>query len=256
MATVKHASRIREVSKNASRNSIVYTGSMEEMRQIQSSNGINSINAEIGRITSSRVYQEGGTIWCCELVAELSSDGTATTGPDTSYGKKSASLHGTMLSMPLETHPDYRANWNHFLAVAPGVTQAPSWWNSAEDTLLSEANAQKYCWCKDVSDAPETGGKRWRILKKPVMEGVETYDLSTYSCTVSARFGSFSAATNMVANVLNRIGIPGVTLGISGGDWKCDDATVAWHDKYWLATLTWTRSGDTRGWNKKLYKGV
>ena len=102
MATVKHASRIREVSKNASRNSIVYTGSMEEMRQIQSSNGINSINAEIGRITSSRVYQEGGTIWCCELVAELSSDGTATTGPDTSYGKKSASLHGTMLSMPLD----------------------------------------------------------------------------------------------------------------------------------------------------------
>ena len=59
----------------------------------------------------------------------------------------------------------------------------------------------------------------------------------------------------MVANTLNKVNVdPVINTGITGGDWKCDDVSVQWHEKYWLATLNWTRSGDDKGWNKRLYK--
>lgn len=252
---IKHASRIREISKNAQRRSITYTGTQEEMLAVQSVNGIGTTNADLGVITSSRVWQDGGSIWCCELGAEVSCDGSTTaTGPDTSYGQKSAQLHGGTISMPLESHPDYRACWNYFLAAAPGVKSVPGWAANAKDCLLSDDDSQKYAWVKSPSEVPSTGNRRWHIVQEPEMPGVESYDLATYTMTVSARFSSFEKACSMVANTLNRVSAsPGVSPGISGGNWKCDDATVAWREKYWLATLTWTRSGDSRGWNKKLY---
>ena len=55
----------------------------------------------------------------------------------------------------------------------------------------------------------------------------------------------------MVAGKLNQIGRPEEDFGMtpSGYNWKCDNATVSWNGKYWLATLTWTRSGNNKGWD-------
>ena len=63
-----------------------------------------------------------------------------------------------------------------------------------------------------------------------------------------------SAAGKMVANTLNKIGKPDNDFNIKGGDWKCDDASVSYTGSYWLATLTWTLSGNDEGWDKDLYK--
>ena len=91
-------------------------------------------------------------------------------------------------------------------------------------------------------------------MKEPKKPGRNTYDLATYSVTETAKFTSPEAAGRMVANKLNRIGKPDEDFGITGGDWKCDDATVSYHDRAWFATLTWTRSGDADGWDKEIYK--
>ena len=256
MAWIKHQSRIKERTRSAVKNTLVYQGSFEEMAEIQEENAVDVVNGEIGRITSSRIYQTGASIWECELVSELDNSGNAVIPPDTAFGQKSAQLHGSMLVMPLESHPDYKTAWNYYLFAAPGVQNFPAWWGTATDTLISEEESEKYAWGKTLADAPATGKKRWRSIKKPFMPGVDTYDASTYSLTISARFASFSAGCKMVANVLNTVHTsPGVDTGITGGDWKCDDGTVVWHEKYWLATLTWTRSGGKSGWNNRLYGG-
>ena len=215
------------------------------------------INEEIGKITSSRVYQAAGKWWECQLIAELH-DGEAAVGPDTSYGKKSAQLTGSMLQCALASHPDYRTCWDHYLFAAPGITTVPSFWESSKGITLSDADAQKYKWGKTPNDAPVTNGKLWKAIKDPLpeMKGVETFDKSVYTLVISARFSSFGAAINMVAKELNSVNnSPGITVNLSGGNWKCDNATVQWHDKYWLATLTWSKSGDSKGWNKLLYGG-
>lgn len=254
MAIIKHTSRIKEITKSGSKNEIIYTGTLDEMKEIQAMNAYGVVNEVIGKVTSSRMYQAASKWWECQVVAELVNGDDAATSPDTAYGKKSAQLTGSMLQMPLATHPDYLANWDHYLFAAPGINTVPNFWKTAKFTGLPDAEAQKYAWGKSPADAPVTNGKRWHAIKDPEMPGVESYDKAVYTLVISARFGSFATAVNMIEGELNRVrSSPGISTGISGGDWKCDGATVQWHEKYWLATLTWTRSGDAKGWNKLLY---
>lgn len=253
MSIIKYQSRVKEHTGDGRSSTIIYQGSHEDMLAVQSQHSINELG-EDGRLKSNRVYQESPNIWNCEMRYESDSNGEYSNAPDTAYGKKSAQLKGTMLSMPLETHADYRTNWNYYLAAAPGTSAVPSWWETATDTTLSDSDAQKYRWVKSPSECPNDKKGMWRTIKDPSMPGVESYDAATYTITESARFGSAKSAGAMCANKLNKIGSPGETFGITGGDWKCDDASVSWSGKYWLATLTWTKSGDSKGWNKKLYK--
>ncbi len=253
MSIIKYQSRVRERTGDGTTVSLVYQGSHEEMHAMQAAHSINE-SSEDGRLKSIRIYQESPQIWNCELRYESDANGDYMNAPDTSYGKKSAQLKGSMLSMPLETHADYHTNWNYYLAAAPGVTAVPSWWAAATDTTVGDPDAQKYRWIKNPSECPADKKGIWRTIKDPVMPGVDSYEVATYSITESARFRTAKAAGSMVAGSLNRIGAPAETFGITDGNWKCDDASVSWSGKYWLATLTWTRSGNARGWDSKLYK--
>lgn len=250
--SIKYQSRVTENTNDGCFVTIVYQGKQSDMLAMQSSHVINE-QGEGGRLKNSRVYQESPNNWVCELRYETDVDGQYATAPNTAYGKKSAQLKGSMLSMPLETHTDYRTCWNYYLAAAPGTSAVPSWWATAKDTTLSDTDAQKYRWVKSPSECPMDKKGLWRTIKEPEMPGVESYDVATYSITESARFGSPTSAGNFVANNLDKIGSPSTTFNISGGNWKCDDASVSWSGKYWLATLTWTKSGNDKGWNNKLY---
>lgn len=252
MSIVKYQSRVKEQDSNGCISTLIYLGKQEEALSIQANHPIGE-QGDAGRLKSNRVYQESPNLWACELRYESDVNGQYATAPNTAYGKKSAQLKGSMLSMPLESHPDYRTCWNYYLAASPGTSAVPSWWATAKDTTLSNTDAQKYRWVKSPSECPMDKKGLWRIIKAPEMPGVESYDVATYSITESARFGSPTSAGNFVSNRLNKIGSPSTTFSISGGTWKCDDASVSWSGKYWLATLTWTKSGNDKGWNTKLY---
>ncbi len=43
--------------------------------------------------------------------------------------------------------------------------------------------------------------------------------------------------------------------GLTGGNWKCDRATVRYSGA-WLASLTWTMSYDTSGWDTDFYDAI
>lgn len=249
---VKFQSRVQERTTDGFTNTIVWSGSFEEMLEKQGSLPVGAIT-EDGFLQSTRLTQVSPKIWNCEQKFGFASDGEQNEPPDNSYGKKSAQLKGSMLSMPLETNSQYKTNWNYYLAGAPGVSQVPNWWENATDAALGDADSQKYVWIKSPAELPSGQGGRWHILREPQKPGVDSYDMATYSVTESARYRSASAAGRMVANKLNKIGSPEQTFGISGGNWKCDDASVSYAGKYWLATLTWTLSGNDKGWDKELY---
>ena len=255
MAQVKYQSRSMEATTDGITTVFTYFGDIDELRMLQSGCRPGALSPE-GRLRSSRLVQSEGDVWSLEMRFEADADGNYAVAPPTEYGKRSASLKGAMLSLQLEVHKDYRANWNYYLAAAPGVTAIPSWWATAKGTLLSSGDSQKYAWIKLLSELPVDKKGRWRSLAEPTQKGTESYDVAVYSVTETIRCRSQNDAGKMVANKLNRVGSPVNDFGITGGDWKCDDASVSWSGKYWLATLSWTRSGDDRGWNRNFYTEV
>ena len=250
--TVKFNSRQTERNENEIVTTVCWTGTRNEIVEFSQSERPGASAAE-GNLKSSRVYQEGPDIWVCEKKYVTDLDGEYQNKPNGEYGKKSAQLHGSTLSIPIERHPKYRRKWTYFLMAKPGVTAVPAWWDTADcqSAEMSEAETQKYVWVKTLSEAPVDSSGRWKKLKSPLKPGQETYEISTYSITETAKFRSAKSAGRMVAGKLNQIGRPDEDFGMtpSGYNWKCDNATVTWNGKYWLATLTWTRSGNNEGWD-------
>ena len=225
-----------------------YCGSRSEMETLAAAHTIGEAGSS-GRLKELKLRHKEDTIWECELVYEVNADGSAVDAPDRSWGARSCRLRGSMLSRPLETHPEYRAKWNHFLFARSGITAIPAWYEEAADTLIPAADRDKYFWFRDPGAADDT----LVLLAEPTKPGIESFDIAVYTVTETARFRTASAAGAMVASKLNRLGTPSETFGNSGGNWKCDDAEVSWNGKYWLARLSWTSSANSDGWDEDLY---
>ena len=225
-----------------------YYGSRSEMETLAAAHAIGETGSG-GRLTALKLRYLEDTVWECELVYELSTDGLSVEPPDHSWGARSCRLRGGMLSRPLEAHPDYRTKWNHYLFSGSGITALPLWYASATDTVIPAADRGNYAWSKYLSGAPEG----FRALAGPTKPGIDSFDTAVYTITETARFRTAATAGAMVAAKLNRIGTPSTTFGNANGSWKCDDAEVAWNGKYWLAKLSWTRSGEDGGWDEDLY---
>ena len=89
------------------------------------------------------------------------------------------------------------------------------------------------------------------------MPGVTNYDLATYVIRESVKCRSAANAGSVVCGKLNKIIAPANDFGIAnsvGGNWKCDGANVSYDGKNWIAHLTYTLSGDNKGWDERLYK--
>ncbi len=225
-----------------------YYGSRSEMETLAAAHTIGETGS-FGVLKSLKLRFKEDTVWECELNYELSSDGSEVEPPDCSWGAKSCRLRGSMLSRPLEAHPRYRTCWNHFLFARNGIGAPPAWHATATDTLIPTADRENFYWARHANFADEG----FVLLAGPTKPGIDSFDTAVYTVTETARFRSASTAGTMVAEKLNRIGAPTQTFGNPNGNWKCDDAEVSWSGKYWLAKLTWTRSGTDDGWDEDLY---
>ena len=249
----KFSSRQMEKNSGNTTTTIAWNGTRQEINGLFTSETVGSLG-EYGKLRSIRMFQESANVWCCEMQYSTDSYGNVPDEPPfTAYGKKSATLKGSMLSLPLESHPKYKTCWNYFLAAAPDETSVPAWWTNATDTILSGDDSQKYAWVKSPGEVPSDSKGRWRIIKDPLKPGTDTFDIAVYSVTETAKYSSSSAAGKAVAKQLNKIGSPGNSFGISGGNWKCDDASVFYDGQDWFSTCTWTLSGNSKGWDKEIY---
>ncbi len=249
---VKLGSRSKERNDNNVLSTVTMSGIKTDIEALYNSLSP-GIFTENGKVAAVRMFQESPQIWACEIRYGGDSDGNDNDEPNTVYGKKSAQLTGSLLSLDIECHPNYLTNWNHYLAAAPGVSTVPGWWSTKKDGVMPESEAEKYAWIKSMGEIPSDTEGRWRILKDPVKPGTNSYDVAVYSITETIKCRSCNAAGALVANQLNKVGKPTYTMGITGGDWKCDNANVFWGGKAWFATLTWTRSGNNKGWDKDVY---
>lgn len=252
---VKFNSRQTERNESEIVTTICWTGSQAEILEFSQAERPGSSTSD-GTLKSSRVYQESPNIWVCEKKYVTDLDGEPREKPLSEYGRKSAQLHGSMLSMPIEGLPKYRKKWNYYLMAKPGITAVPAWWDTADyNSVMSSADSQKYRWVKSLSEAPVDSSGNWRPLKNPLKPGQDSYEIATYSITETAKFRSARAAGAMVAGKLNQLGIPDEDFGLtpSGYNWKCDSAEISYNGKCWLATLTWTRSGNNKGWDPDIY---
>ena len=263
MPRVKFQSREVERSEAATVYAITYFGSKSEMDALAAEHYIGeSGGTEYGnaRISAINVRQASPDNWECEFRYEANADGVFVQAPERGYGVKLTTLHGAVLSRPLECHPDYLAKWNHYLFAAPGVTPDSGdwlWHDTATDALIDAEDVRKFAWGKSLSDCPTNpDGTRWTAVAEPTKKGIDSYDIATYTITETIRCASRSTAGSQIAGKLNKIGSPGTTLGITGGNWKCDDAEVSWNGRCWIARLTWTRSGDDDGWDTDLYDTI
>ncbi len=233
-----------------------WTGTKEEIEALAEEIQPGS-PAEYGTLESVRIYQDGGNIWACERRYSVDQNGDFRNKPNVVYGKKSATMHGSMLSMPIENHKNYLAQWNYYLIAAPGITAVPAWWATAKTTALSDSDAQKYAWISNLGQMRvASNGAYWKELKKPKHPGLNSYDVAVYTITETAKYKSAKAAGQAVQKCLNNIGFPNETFGNTGGNWKCDDATVSYNGGAWFATMTWTRSADNAGWISEIYGGL
>lgn len=241
---------------------ITYTevrdGSRDNLYSYAASLQVNKTVLDGRKLVSKDLQHREGAFWRLTL-QYLEADGT--TQPDgTEYGKKTAKLSMRNISLPLETLVNYRANWNHYLISTTNVV--PSWWESAEDTILTVARSKEYKWVKSGESLPAptySGGKavEWRILEEPTKPGVESVDFAVYVITLTSKHSSASKAGSSVANKANVIvsSPPGGNMGVSGGDWKCCGAEVSFDGKFWVAVETYERSATDAGWDRDLYTG-
>ena len=115
---VKLNSRSKERSDSGVNSSVTMTGPKDDIEALYNSLFPGMIT-ENGRVAAARMFQESPQIWACEIRYGSDPEGNDNDEPNTAYGKKSAQLTGSMLSLPLEAHPKYLVCWNHYLVAAP-----------------------------------------------------------------------------------------------------------------------------------------
>lgn len=185
-------------------------------------------------------------IYELEVVEDANTDGESAEKPNKNYGAKTATLHGALLSMPLEEHPKYKTNWNHYL-FCKNNSNKPSFWYTAKDTSLSSSDNANYRWGSYISEKPEG----WHCI--PKTKHAEYYQIPTYTLEETARYRSFQQAAIAIGDKVGKRVAPVTVLNIKGNrDWLCEDANITYDGKNWLGRLTYTLSGVGK-WDSDLY---
>lgn len=179
-----------------------------------------------------------------EVVEQVNTDGETAEKPNKNFGSKNPSLHGALLSLPLEQHPKYRVCWNYFLFGKSG--NVPSWWSTATSPVTNEDN---YLWGQRIGECPA----RWKILKAPTKHA-NHYEIPTYVMQETANYRSFQQAASALGSKVGRIATPSHAISVTGGrNWRCDEGRIEYDGKKYIGTFSYTLSGPG-GWDSDFYQ--
>ena len=259
---LKYQGQQKSRNKSESTYKQTYYGTEQQIDQMINGDGTTS-GLVIGTFTTGKGYlnswrksQLQGIFYQLQIDYAITYDDKTDNLSDTEVGKKSATLSVRNIQLPLEHHANYQVRWNHYLYAKSG-NALPSWWETLTDLdSMTTSMEENYKWAKYPTDVPkvDADGNKWVRLKKPTMPGVQVYDWAVYVVTISAKYRSATAAGNAVQKAINKITQPQEDFSISGGDWKMDDCSVSYNGSVWIATMTYTKSGDSKGWDKRLYQ--
>ena len=261
---LKYQGKNREKTADGTVITITWYGTQNECESMLASAAINSTTAGLGRLVSAGTRPGEGGFW--EVYYKYSTagyaSGSSVTAPSTVVGEKSATMNCSMMSTPLEQHPNYKLNWNHWLAArykTGSAPSAPSWWtNQGASYVIPSADQKTFKVLNsntELPQSPDLEGYTWEIIATPAMPGVTSYDVACYTQQEKARYRNFADACAAVKNRANKTFTSAqiVNNGFTGGNWKGDGASIAWDGEYWIATFTYTFSANASGWNSTLY---
>ena len=262
---LKYQGKNREKTADGTVITITWYGTQSECENMLASAAINSTTAGLGRLVSAGTRPGEGGFW--EVYYKYSTagyaSGSSVTAPSTVVGEKSATMNCSMMSTPLEQHPNYKLNWNHWLAArykTGSAPSAPSWWtNQGASYVIPSADQKTFKVLNsntELPQSPDLEGYTWEIIATPAMPGVTSYDVACYTQQEKARYRNFADACAAVKNRANKTFTSAqiVNNGFTGGNWKGDGASIAWDGEYWIATFTYTFSANASGWNSTLYE--
>lgn len=269
--TIKYGSKRVDRTQKSTRTSITWQGTEAEIDAFSATLLFGSYTAGRGQLTDKNKSHAEGPIYNLDLTyTEDYDDSGNVVNSDTLTGPYTQKLQARMISMPLETHQNYRARWNYYLIGRNEYSSIiPLWWSTASDTFITPSAAedsdyQNYRWVKALSEIPEPEtGKLWAIVKygttvcRPTKPGVESYDKAFYVITETGEHKNKTQAGWATAILVNKI-VSAPLLGdfgltSTGYDWKVDDIDVSYNGKRWVANRTYTMSGDANGWDTELY---
>lgn len=257
----KYQSVVSEKTEGGTTYRETFYGTKTEMEDLMGSLEM-GVSTDYGYRRRATVTQSAGSIYECAVEYSSNSNDSYIVGPSDEFDKVTCTLDTGLMSVPLEKLENYLTNWNYYLitCATTGEDEVPEFWATEKTTIIPALYSGYYRWVKNVSDIPteinaETGNA-WEIVKEPTKPGVEAVDRITAVVTETCYFRTDKQAATFVGNRLNKIkaAYPSDTFGITEGNWKCDRATVNWNGKKWVATLTYTHSGDSAGWDKDLYQ--
>ena len=238
-----------------------------------------------GRIDSLKLTQDAGPFW--NLVVEynqpLSSGLIISSGDSTEPTQNSLTIR--MMSVPIQSHPNYCYIWNHSLASNYGSNQIDfaeiSGLNAQEAVDFAATHSGRVKWIKSDSELPtepyveqnegsdDTFTSYWKVNYYMTKPGVETYDYPTYEITEQARHKSRNNATWSLLAKNGKLRFPqygdfgienyfygnanGLTATVSG-HWLCEGAGINYDGKYYVANCTYLWSYEPTGWDQELYE--
>ena len=191
------------------------------------------------------------------------------------------------MSMPIESHPNYKYIWNHILARKGSYQDGTIDIDSIADISgltvddakdLINRSSGNLMWIEDPSQLPtETWQNQdnpevtecWSIACMYTKPGVNSYDFPTYEIQQNARHTSRDQATWSLLAKNGKLAFPqygdfgiqsyfysgadGVSATTSG-HWLCQGAGINYDGKYYIAACTYLFSPDPMGWDRQMYQ--
>ncbi len=154
-------------------------------------------------------------------------------------------LSKTQNNIPLSQLKKYRTKWDHLLAGIESLagTSAPSFWDSATDTVISSTDAKKYRWIDSASQLPDG----WVIIKDKTKTAEEKLNFAPvvreerWVRTLADAVESIIMETQILS--------PGVTYGFNG-QWLAEPTEVSPESDLFRLTTVYT--GMTT-WDEDIY---
>ena len=253
MLKLKHKSAVRSTNSGGASYRETYYGTRSEVetRSAELAIGDRDPSGEY-ELTAWRTRQIGGPIYEIELVWENLNAGSNLRFLIGRHGPKEHTLDISVVSVPLEDHPDYRTNWNYCLA-AKGTEETPAWWESATDPVLNPTQRMNYRWVKTPSGTAALG-EGWHLLKMRTMN-CESWLLPSYTITEFSRHCGLKDASWAAAARAGKICTPALgDFGTGIESWLNLGGQIYPDGRRYVAKVVYKASPNPSGWDERLYE--
>ena len=217
----------------------------------------NTVSADYGRIRHVLFRTEGG-IHYCDLEGEHDKDENGLNivlhsedGPDRHE------LTSVVVPVALNRLIHYRVCWKRVTENNDSDSPPPpSGYNIRTSDGAFMDGQIRYAWTETQNAPTENPGEgyKWiQVMDCPTKPGVTHVECYTYQITEEGDHSKLSSAYWVVKKSLHVIANQPIlgSMGVIGGNWKCDHASIRPNGKRWTSRLVWTWS--IHGWDEDLY---